>query len=339
MSAVVASVLVPVRNEEGQIRDTIARIQAQRFDDPVEFLFVEGRSNDGTRALLEELTEADLRMQVLDNPRRTVPAALNVGLQRARGEYIARMDAHTHFPPDYLSVGIERLRRGDVESVSGPQLPYGTGRWSRRVALALGSWFGIGGASFRRTSGREVEVESGFCGIWRRETLESLGGWDEDFPVNEDADLAARTRERGGRIVCLPQLAARYVPRDSLPALFRQYWRYGHYRVRTTRRHPETLRRSHLLAPGVALAAMAGAAGPRPARRVSRLALGLYAVALGAASARCARQANPRDAAGVPAVFVVMHLSWGLGFLAGCIRFGPPLGAFAHILGMLRTSR
>ena len=49
--------------------------------------------------------------------------ALNIGLENARGEFVARMDAHTLYPPDYLARGVERLRRGDVAWVSGPQLP------------------------------------------------------------------------------------------------------------------------------------------------------------------------------------------------------------------------
>ena len=330
---VVASILVPVRDEEDRLDDVLAGINAQRFDEPVEVLFLEGRSSDSTRAVLEGFARADPRIRVIDNPGRTAPAALNVGLRHARGDFVVRMDAHAHYPPGYVSQGVERLRRGDVEWVSGPQLPYGTGRWSRRVALALGSWFGIGGAAYRRTTDHEVDVHSGFTGMWLRETLEALGGWDEAWEVNEDAELAARILGRGGRIVSLPELAARYTPRDSLPALSRQYRRYGFYRVKTSRRHPESLRRSHLLAPALALATVAGALGPRRARRVSRLGLAVYAVVVGGASLRCASRGDPRDAAALPAVFLVMHLAWGFGFLAGCVRFGPPVSAFARVMG------
>jgi glycosyltransferase involved in cell wall biosynthesis len=322
---VVASVLVPLRNERRRLPATIAGLRALRLDGPVEFLLVDGRSQDGTATLLTQAARDDERIRVLDNPHGSVPAALNVALRHARGEYVARIDAHADYPPDYVAAGIERLRRGDVAWVSGPQLPHGDGRWSRRVALALGSWLGIGGATFRRAHEVEVEVESGFCGIWRRETLEALGGWDESFAVNEDADLAARTRERGERIVCLPELAARYEPRDSLGALARQYWRYGHYRVKTVRRHPRSLRRSHVLAPVLALIAGAARFGVRPARR----ALQAYAIVLAVAAARC--DAPARDAAAVPGVLAVMHLSWGLGFLAGCLRFGPPLSAIRSL--------
>ena len=129
MSAVDASVLVPVLNEEPFIRDTVAAMQAQRFDGSVEFLFMDGRSEDRTKAILEELAREDSRIRVFDNPGRSSTAGLNVGLRNARGEYIVRMDAHTFYPEDYIARGVERLRRGDVVWVAGPQVPYGVGTW------------------------------------------------------------------------------------------------------------------------------------------------------------------------------------------------------------------
>src|ERR671926_573301 len=142
-----ASVLIPVLNEERYIRETVAAMQAQRFDGSVEFLFMDGRSEDRTKEILEQLAGEDPRIRVFDNPGRTSTAGLNVGLRHARGDYVVRMDAHTFYPQDYIARGVERLRRGDVVWVAGPQVPYGVGKWSRRVALALGSWFGTGGSA------------------------------------------------------------------------------------------------------------------------------------------------------------------------------------------------
>src|SRR5919205_825661 len=173
-----ASVLVPVLNEERDIRETFAAMQAQRFDGTVEFLFMDGRSEDRTKSILEELSREYPRIRVLDNPGRTSTAGLNVGLRNARGEFIVRMDAHTFYPEDYIARGVERLRRGDVVWVAGPQVPYGTGKWSRRVALALGTWFGTGGSA-RWGAGEgapERELDTGvFAGLWLRSTVEEHG--------------------------------------------------------------------------------------------------------------------------------------------------------------------
>jgi cellulose synthase/poly-beta-1,6-N-acetylglucosamine synthase-like glycosyltransferase len=319
------SVLIPVRDEAAVIGDVARAMLAQEFDGSIEFLFVDGRSEDGTLAALRELAAADPRVRVLDNPARRTPHALNVALRAARGRVIARMDAHTRYPPDYLALGVERLERGGVESVSGPAIAAGEGRWSRRVALALSTRLGTGGADWRHAAETEFEVESGFAGLWRRETLERHGGWDEEWVNDQDSELAARIRKAGGTIVCVPAMAAAYLPRDSLPGLAEQYHRYGFYRVKTALRHPETLRRSHVLAPGLVLAAAGTVTGPR---RLARAGLVVYAGAVAAESVRAAG----RDAPAVAAVFATMHLSWGVGFLRGCATLGVPWRALSGLV-------
>jgi glycosyltransferase involved in cell wall biosynthesis len=325
------SVLTPVLNEEAHLRDAARAMLAQQLDGDAEFLFVDGRSEDATLEILRELAAEDPRVRILENPRRSTPVALNIGLAAARGEFIARMDAHTHYPPDYLARGIERLRRGGAEHVSGPQLPLGAGPWSRRVALALGSRLGTGEADFRHLSGDEIEVDSGFTGLWKRATLERYGGWDEGWPNDQDSELAARIRAGGGRVVCLPEMAAQYIPRDSLRKLARQYWRYGFYRAKTSGRHPESMRRSHVLAPGLVTTIAVGLLARGPLGRLARAGVGVYALAILAVSASEAKPGRRADAATLPLVFLTMHISWGLGFLAGSARFGPPLTALSRL--------
>jgi glycosyltransferase involved in cell wall biosynthesis len=333
-------VLVPVFNEEAHIREAVGKMQAQRFAGGLEFLFMDGRSEDATRTILEGLAREDPRIRVLDNPDRRLVSGLNRGLEAARGRFIVRMDAHSYYSPDYVARGVERLERGDVAWVSGPPTPKGIGRWSRRVALALESWLGTGGSqkwpSRLEASGlNEIELDTSvFGGIWRRETLTSYGGWNEDWPVNEDSELAARILRGGGRIVCLRALEAQYVPRDSLRGLAVQYARYGFYRLKTSRVHPESLRRSHLLAPIVVITTAAAILAPGPVRVVARVGIAVYALAVLSASVQVARRAGLRDAIGVPLVFVTMHVAWGAGFLAGCVRFGPPLRSLARFFSV-----
>jgi glycosyltransferase involved in cell wall biosynthesis len=332
MDRIDVSVLVPVLDEERHVRDAAAAMRAQEFDGSAEFIFVDGGSSDRTPEILRELAAEDARVKLLDNPQRSTPIALNIGLRAARGDYVARMDAHTHYPPNYLATGVARLRRGDVAHVSGPQLAEGDSKWSRRVALALSTRLGTGGASFRHSSEAEFDVDSGFTGVWTRATLDAHDGWDEGWPNDQDSELAARIRADGGRIVCLPEMGARYIPRDSLRALARQYWRYGLYRAKTSQRHPESMRRSHVLAPGLALALVGALLLPRPLRRLARTGVAAYALAVLGVSAEQLLDADPVDALWLPAVFVCMHVPYGFGFLTGSIRFGAPLKALPSLL-------
>jgi glycosyltransferase involved in cell wall biosynthesis len=311
-SPVAVSVLVPVLDEGRTIRSTVEAMLEQDVDGGFELLFADGRSSDDTRAQLEALAARDPRIRVLDNPRRGTAAGLNVCLRAARGEFVARMDAHAFYPPGYLRLGVERLRRGGAGWVAGPQLAEGRGLVSRAVVAALGSPLGRGGSrkwAPQADPEAEFDLDTGvFCGVWRREDLLAHGGFDEDWPRNQDSELAARFLRSGERIVCLPAMGARYLPRDTLRGLWRQYHQYGQYRARTARRHPTSLRRSALLPALLVLDA--------------------------AAAAQTMRAGRPAEAAALPLVLATMHAANGSGFLRGAARWGVPWRALAGAAGL-----
>lgn len=343
MKSVTITAIVPVRNEAATLRETAQTILDQRFPETLEVLFVDGDSVDGTREVLDELQREDSRVRVLDNPQRQLGTAFNIGLRHAHGEFVAKMDAHTYFKPDYLVQGVERLRLGDTGWVTGPQVPYGVSTWSRRVALALDSPLGVGGSSKWMSlddegSASEWELDTGvFSGIWPRELLERIGGWDEGWPVNGDAEMASRYLKQGGRIICLRAMGAQYIPRGSLRGLARQYFRYGFYRAKTGRRHPESLRPSHLLSPALVVVALANLA-PGSLGRIARTLLVFYGLVIAVAGLRAGTTTAAADRVGVTTVFATMHFSWGLGFLAGSVRFGPPLPGVTGVLRRLVLS-
>ena len=340
-SRIDVSVLIPVCNEARVIRETVAAMRAQDHPGTIELLFMDGCSDDETRSILEELAAGDPLLRVFHNPGRTIPYGLNIGLAHARGEYVVRMDAHTLYPPNYVSAGIARLQQGDVEWVSGPPIPYGRSAGARRVAMALGSRLGNGGAGKWMDGGPdkpEIELKTTvFAGVWRREVLLAHGGWDEGSTVSEDVELAARFVAAGQRIVCVPAMGARYLPRESLAGVWQQYHRFGYFRARTSGRHPESLRPSQLLSPAVVLT-LGCVAVPGGIGRLARHGVALYATTVLAAATAAARPGERRLALGLPPIFVTMHLGWGLGFLRGCARFGLPVGALLRAVGV-RGSR
>jgi succinoglycan biosynthesis protein ExoA len=331
-SCVQVSVLIPVLDEEAHLLEAAHAILSQQLDEAAEFLFIDGGSRDASLEILGSLRSADPRVRVLANPARRTPQALNIGLRAARGEFVARMDAHTIYPERYLASGVARLRAGGVDWVSGPQLAVGTNRGSRLVARALSVSLGTGGARFRDALQAEHDADTGFTGIWRRETLEAQGGWDEEWLNDQDTELAARIRKAGGRIVCIPEMAAHYVPRDTLRRLAHQYAIYGLYRVKTARRHPETLRLPQLVPPSLLLTLLASLAVPNARlRAMARLGLLAYAMVLLTTSVRAGKDGKRGDALRLPLVWTTMHLAYGIGFAGGVARHGPPAGAVLHL--------
>ncbi len=341
--AVDCSIVVPVYNEERFIEAMVAAMRAQRFAGRLEFVFADGGSTDRTRAILEDLARQDPRIRVFDNPRRTVSSGLNVALRESRGTWVARMDGHTVYPADYVAQGIARLARGDSSWISGPQRARGHNPVSRAIELALGSPLGRGGSRKWSPSdpadddapAAEFELDTGvFGGVWRRETLIAYGGWDERWDKNEDSELAARFLRRNERLICLPAMSADYAPRDTLRGLWRQYLDYGRFRALTARRHPRSMRRSHLIAPAL-VADAALALTPGGVGRLARLGCAVYALALATAGLRAARRTGrAADAVLVPAVLATMHGAHGAGELAGAARFGPPWAALALAAGL-----
>jgi succinoglycan biosynthesis protein ExoA len=333
------SVLIPTLNEERYIEQAVAAMRRQQFDGQIEFVFADGRSTDRTREILESLALEDPRIRVFENPSRTVSSGLNVALRHSRGRYIARMDAHTEYPEDYLALGVERLKQGGTRWVSGPQVPVGHGPVSRAVAIALSTPLGRGGSrKWGRTDDAkdaDYELDSGvFAGVWEHSTLREYGGWDERWPRNSDSEMAGRFLAHGERLICVPAMGAAYVPRDSLRGLWRQYRDYGRYRFKTAGRHPHTLRRSHLLAPGIVLASAASLWSPRPLRAAARAGVAVYVATLAGTAVRAALAGErPDDALLVAPALAIMHFGHGIGALQSIAEDGVPVDAFASVLG------
>lgn len=335
---VVCSVLIPILNEARFIEPMVAALRSQQVAGRLEFLFAYGDSTDGTTEILHRLALEDDRIQLHHNPRGTSSSGLNVVLGAARGTWVARMDGHSVYPPNYVSEGIARLEAGGTAWVSGPQRPRGHNSVSRAIVLALNSPLGGGGSrkwGREPTPGDEFELDTGvFCGVWRRDTLMRHGGWDERWHSNEDSELASRFFRRGERLICRPSMTADYTPRDSLVDLWHQYREYGRFRALTARRHPCSMRRSHLL-PSALVATLWVAATRSPGMDFARAICGIYGAALAGEGLRAWRVSDAMiDAALVPVVLATMHSAYGYGQLAGGAENGVPWAALAGACGL-----
>jgi GT2 family glycosyltransferase len=302
------SVVVPALDEAAHICRCLRSIMAQR-PRPLEVIVVDGGSRDGTRELARR--EGAI---VIDNPERTIPAALNRGLAAVRGEVLVRFDAHSEMTPGYLEACSSALA-SDPRAVNagGWCEVLAAGPWGRALAAALSSPFGVGNARLWRRPAQgstRTHVDSVPFGCYRASALRVLGGWENGLPANEDFELNARLRGTGGRVVFDPSIQALYHPRETLPAIARQYWRHGRWKAAMLKRSPRSLR-ARQLAPPVLLAIALLALVPTREAAPARVALCAYAAGLGLASARAG--GGFRTAV----VLASLHLSWGSGFLSG----------------------
>lgn len=230
------SAVIPCRNEREHIEACVRSILDQESPPGgLEIIVADGLSDDGTREILKRLASEHPEVRVVDNPRRVTPCAMNAGIREARGEYIAIMGAHNRYASDYLLQSVQVLEETKADNVGGSMICEGNSHVQRAIALAHHSNFSVGGARWHNPD-YEGQAETVFGGVYRREVFDRIGLFDEELVRNQDDEFNLRLIQRGGRIWHSPRIRSWYSPRQSLKALFRQYFQYGYWRVRVVQK-------------------------------------------------------------------------------------------------------
>jgi hypothetical protein len=322
------SVVVPVLNEERHLEAAVTNVLEQEYPGPMEVVLAVGPSRDRTAHVAAALAARDARVHLVDNPTGRTPAALNAAIKGSTGEIVVRVDAHSELSPGYVRHAVEVLQRTGADNVGGLMLAQGRTPFEKAVARAMSSRLGIGGARFH-VGGVEGEAETVYLGVFRRATLERLGGFDEHFHRAQDWELNHRIRLNGGLIWFSPDLWVTYRPRSTWKALALQFFRTGRWRRQVTRQYPETASLRYLAPPVTVVAIVAGTAGGLAGLvggphwlRLGWLVPGAYVVGVAAGSQLIARDADLRERAWLPAVVATMHMAWGSGFLLPLRRLG-----------------
>jgi succinoglycan biosynthesis protein ExoA len=265
----------------------------------------------------------------LDNPSRAIPAALNLGIEAARGEIIVRMDAHSIPSDNYVRRSVELLNETGAAVVGMPWRisPGAESLTARAISLAVAHPFGIGDAKYRLggLEGTQV-VDTVPFGVFRKSLWRELGGFNEKLLANEDYDFHYRARHRGGRILLDTAGHSQYFARATIVELAAQYARYGRWKARMLKLHPRSVRVRQLVAPAfVSSIIILSAAGVwwRPAWWMLAAVLAAYcALALFFALKLARKGGDLRLMPAVSLAFLVVHCVWGGSFLLGLIR--PP---------------
>lgn len=289
----------------------------------LEIIVVDGLSYDGSAEIVHEYSRRFRFVKILTNEQRTAPSAMNIGIRHAVGKILIRMDAHSLYSPEYIGRCVDLLLTDKAVNVGGPQIAVGTNYVSWAIAGATTSRFGVGDAMFRFSKTQQY-VDTVYLGAWWTETLTRIGGFNEEWIVNQDYELNYRLREAGGKILLSPDIRCQYFVRPSMRALARQYFRYGKWKVKTLVAHPDSLRWRQLVPPAFVCAFLLSLA---LVPWVGVFGLGvpmLYAVASLIASVATASSLGWRYLPLLPVVFATLHFAWGLGFWLGLSTFGLP---------------
>lgn len=324
------TVILPIRNEARYIERCLDAVLAQTYPhECLEIFVVDGMSDDGTREIIQNIIAqvSSLQspiscLQLLDNPPRIVPTALNRGIQNARGEIIIRVDGHCVIARDYVQRCLDALQTVDADCVGGAIETIGETYTARAIAFAQSSPFGVGGARFRY-SNRAEYVDTLAFGAYRRAVFDRIGLFDEELVRNQDDEFNFRLTRAGGKIWLDPQIKSVYYSRGTLRGLWKQYFEYGFWKVRVMQKHGRPASLRHLVPVMFVLAlCIAVVAALFTQQWLWFLLIALpYVVASLTASVIVAAQRGWRYAPLLPFAFATMHVAYGVGFLAGLARF------------------
>jgi glycosyltransferase involved in cell wall biosynthesis len=314
--------IIPCYNEELTIDALLQAIVDQTYPlDDMEVIIADGLSTDSTREKIHTFAQSHLQLSIsiIDNPKRIIPAALNLAIRAAHGKLIVRMDAHTLPAQDYIARSVAAYDEGRGEDIGGViDIHPGRNNWiGRSIAVATRHPLGVGDAKYRWAKEASYADTVAF-GTYARKTFDEIGLYDESLLVNEDYELNVRLRASGGRVWVDPAIRATYYSRPDLSSLARQYFTYGFYKFHMLKQYPRTLRWRQALPPlfvlGILMLLLLAAFW-----NVARVALFVVVVLylliliLGALF-EAIKQKNVVLLAGIPLAIMTMHFSWGSGF-------------------------
>lgn len=321
-------VIMPILNEERHLEEAVSAVLSQDYPGAIELVLALGPSHDRTDEIAAQIVAREPRVRIVQNPTGKTPDALNAALAVGRSDIVVRVDGHGVLDRDYVRTAFELLQETGAANVGGLMDAEGVTPFERAVAAAMTSRLGVGSARFH-TGGEAGAADTVYLGVFRREWLTRLGGYDPRFVRAQDWELNHRIRRAGGIVWFSPRLRVAYRPRPNLTALARQYRDYGRWRRVVSRTHSGTINARYLAPPTVVVAVAAGAVLGFVWPPAWLVPCSYFAVTtVGGLTLR--GDLTLRERGLLPVILPVMHLSWGWGFLNSRVRIDDGAGPHGH---------
>lgn len=230
------SVICPIYNEAKYIDVCIQSILLQDYPkEDLEVLFVDGMSKDGTRDIVCGYSKQYPFIRLLDNEKRIVPIAMNIGIKASKGDVVMRLDAHAQYPPNYFSVLTKALKALDADNVGATCRTDVLNKTPKSLAIreVLSNRFGVGNSTFRLGVDKVLEVDTVPFGCWKREVFNKYGFYDERLIRNQDIELNKRIVRGGGHIYIVPDTYCVYLARETFKGLVKNNFGNGKWNILT----------------------------------------------------------------------------------------------------------
>jgi GT2 family glycosyltransferase len=320
------TVVVPCRNEEKHIGRCLESILENDYPkEQLEILVLDGMSEDRTQEIVAGYSERYPMIRLVENPEKHIPAAMNLGIQKARGETIIKMDAHSTFQQKHISMCVAYQGKYGAENVGGicKMTPGADTATARAIVLGLGHRFGSGNAYVKVGVEKPTWSDTAAFGCFKKDLFERIGMYDEKLLSSSDLDLNQRIQAAGGGILVVPDVIINYVADANLRGFRRHVFADGVWISYVMKFGKMAWSWRHWV-PAVfvlSLLVLFALAAVHPAFLWMGLGIaGMYAAASLVVSMQIAvRERDARYAFLLPIVFAMRHFVHGIGTLFGLL--------------------
>ncbi|MBZ9687620.1 glycosyltransferase family 2 protein [Clostridium estertheticum] len=317
------SVVIPCRNEEKYIGKCLQSIMEQSYGiENIEVFVCDGCSDDSTLDIIKEYSIKYPQIKLVINEKRVAPTAMNLGIKAAVGEIIVIFGAHAYMNNDYIHICVEKLKSSDIACVGGRIINISEDSIAEAISLAMASPFGVGNALFRFSNVEQL-VDTVAFGAYKKSIFSKIGYFDEELVRNQDDELNFRITKSGNKILLAPDIISHYYTRGSFSKLWTQYFQYGFWKVRVIQKHKKPSAVRHLIPLLFVLSLISGTL-LSPFSKIVRFLFSAEILAYLAGAITFSLKAYSGKVKNAPKMiiaFLILHLSYGIGFLEGLIVF------------------
>ena len=298
---------MPVLNEEKYLERAVESVFKQIVPGESELVLALGPSTDRTNEIAKDLAARDSdRIQLVQVDIANTSAQLNAAIKIAKFDVVLRVDAHSELSDGYAATALEVLEETGAANVGGLMKAVGESDFQSAVAYGYNNRVGLGGGAYH-VGAQAGPKESVYLGVFDKQKLLSVGGFDARWVRGQDWELNQRLRNAGHQVWFDPRLEVTYRPRNSWRALAKQFFNTGIWRGSLTRDNPADSSFRYWIPPLLV------------ASLVFVVPLWFYLLAI-AVVAATAKGLGTRSQIWLLAVLPTMHISWGLGFWLGLVR-------------------
>jgi glycosyltransferase involved in cell wall biosynthesis len=230
------SVIIPLYNEEKSLEKLLFSISHQEYDyEFIEIIFVDGNSKDNTRNIINDhISKSEHKVKLLDNPKKRIPMAFNIGIRNASNDIILILNAHSEYPSNYFKDCVSTLINSGAHNVGGiiDTITDNDTLEGKAIKYLTSSIFGVGNSKFR-TSKKNGKVDTVLFFCFHKELVNKIGFFDERIFRNQDNEFNYRLKKNGYKLWQNSEIVVRYHNVSNLKKLFYQAFVTGKWNTWT----------------------------------------------------------------------------------------------------------